>query len=379
MWQDASSESIAEPDVENMLDDTPRQFEVAHIDLSRELRGGARQMILLAEALRDLPAGNDLKQRLIVRGETPVAAACKKIGGVAAIAAGRTALSAAKAAIGADIVHVHDEAGVAAGALLTHRGLPFVATRRVVSVPSVSFVTRWAWGRASRVVGVSDRVSSVMRAYLNADNVTTIVDSVALPTRSDAEQSPRDERTTFVVGCLGPVDFSIKGQDLLLDAARRLLGTCPEVDVIFTGDGPDHHRLIDLAAQLPNVRVIGWQDDIATFMQQLDALVLPSRFEALGAAMLEAMAMAVPVVAADCGGVSELLQHEVNGLLVVRDSPNELARAIARLAHDESLTRRLGASSLRTAARHGTRRMAEDYFSAYLNILAWEQARRLSL
>ena len=373
------AEPIAETEFEFSQYDKTEKLEIAHIELSTELRGGPRQMISLARALRELPAGNHIRQRVIVRRGSAVAAACERIDGVAKIGIRPGALPAARSAKGADIVHVHDEAGVTAGALLSHRGLPFVATRRAVTVPSVNLKTRWAWGRASRIVGVSDRVSSVMRAYLNHSNVSTIVDCVDPLVHNNSISKPKRDDETFIVGCLGPIDFAVKGQDLVVDAARRLLGTCPQVDILIAGGGPDRGRLQDLSDYLPNVKILDWQDDIAAFMRQLDALILPSRFEALGTTILEAMAMAVPVIAADAGGIAELLKHEVNGLLVSRESPDEIAHAVNRLVHDESLVRRLAASSVRTAANHSTARMAEDYYSAYLNTLAREQARRLSI
>ena len=91
------------------------------------------------------------------------------------------------------------------------------------------------------------------------------------------------------------------------------------------------------------------------------------------------MSMSVAVIAAEVGGIPEIVRNDVNGLLVHRDSPDEIAAAVRRLANDESLLHRLGINAARTAARLNVRAMAEEYYSTYLNVLASEQAKRLAI
>ncbi|MBT8079658.1 MAG: glycosyltransferase family 4 protein [Gammaproteobacteria bacterium] len=355
--------------------DVACQLSVAHIDLTAEMRGGPRQMLALVRALAREPVCDGLVQTVVVRRGTAVAEAAARLDDVAIVATSNSALAAARAARHADIVHVHSDSGVAAGALLSHRGIPFVVTRRSAIVPKVNFATRWSFSRASRVVGVSDRVSAVMKAYLSHQSVSTIPDCVSTSTSQRRGECPN---RYFVVGCIGTIHFATKGQDLLVDVARRLLGSCPQVELVITGDGPDAGRLQALCAGLPNVRLNGWQDDLAELYEEMDVLVQPSRFEALGSTILDAMSSARPVIASDVGGIPEIVQNEVNGLLVPTESAEEIAAAISRLAHDDALLRRLGASAARTSSRFGVKRMAEDYWSTYLNVLAGEQAKRLS-
>jgi glycosyltransferase involved in cell wall biosynthesis len=77
-----------------------------------------------------------------------------------------------------------------------------------------------------------------------------------------------------------------------------------------------------------------------------DVFVLPSRHEGLSTALLEAMAMGVPVVATRVGGNPELVEHGETGLLVDPD-PEQLARAIALLLEDRGLAKRLAESAAR--------------------------------
>lgn len=378
MWHGSASQRKAQEyhDEESLNGDTT--LRVVHIDMTPGLRGGPRQMIALANELRYLPSDDDIEQILVVRAGTPVAAACQSIDGVTVRPVGNSTILAARAAKDADVIHVHDEAGIAAAAILSHWGIPFIATRRSAIAPKMQFTTRWAYFRAARVIGVSDRVSSMMRAYRNNRYVGTIPDCAAIATGLEKGSGTRDSHRNFVVGCIGTIDFETKGQDLVVDAARILLGTCPQVDIVIVGDGPDAGRLRSLCADLSNVTVIDWQDDVEAQYRQIDALVQPSRVEAFGSTILEAMSTAVPVIATDVGGIPEILRNDVNGIMVERNSAVAIAGAITRLANDVSLARRLAASGKRTSSRFSAKRMAQEYYSEYLIVLASEQARRLT-
>ena len=216
-----------------------------------------------------------------------------------------------------------------------------------------------------------------MAAYLNGGDVDTILDCVERAPGNVPGDS--NQPRNFVVGCVGTIDFETKGQDLLIDAARRLLGSCPHVDIVFVGAGPDSERLRILSDGLPNIRHIAWTDDIFAQFQKMDVLIQPSRIEGLGSTILEAMSMSLPVVATDVGGIPEIVKNERNGLLVARDSPDDIVAAISRLANDDSLLRRLGTSACRTAQRLNAKTMAEEYYSTYLNVLARVQAKRLTI
>lgn len=354
------------------------KLRIAHIDLTPSLRGGPRQMISLAKELRDLGEGDNLQQVMIVGRRTSVATACRVIEGVETREIIQSVISAARAARSANILHIHDDSSIGAGALLSHRGIPYVVTHRTVTPPKVNFMTRWTYGRASRIVGVSERVSAVVAEHTNGNNVGTIFDCADLNGDVQDAQEIRDRQNNFVVGCVGTIDFQKKGQDLLLEAARTLLGTCPQVDIVFVGSGPDADKLHGLADGLPNVSIVDWQDDIYSQYRQMDALVQPSRVEALGSTILEAMSMSLPVIATDVGGIPEIVRNEVNGVLIKKNSTGELVTAITRFANDDSLVRRLASSARRSASHLSARRMAEEYYSTYLNVLASEQARRLS-
>ena len=92
------------------------------------------------------------------------------------------------------------------------------------------------------------------------------------------------------------------------------------------------------------VEIKGWQSMPVTaeLIKNADVMLMPSRRESFGVAALEALAHGKPVIATNVGGIPEIVEDEVNGLLIPADDPESLAMAILRLAGDEDLRRRMG-------------------------------------
>jgi glycosyltransferase involved in cell wall biosynthesis len=138
-----------------------------------------------------------------------------------------------------------------------------------------------------------------------------------------------------------------KDHDVLLKAVAML---AEPLTVALVGVGPDG-ELSALAAAAPQheVRCVPFRPDVLPFYRLFDAVVLPSRAEGLSQALLEAMALGLPVVASRAGGNVDLVSHEVDGLLVPARDAAAFASALARLLGDAALRRRLGERGRRTA------------------------------
>jgi glycosyltransferase involved in cell wall biosynthesis len=103
----------------------------------------------------------------------------------------------------------------------------------------------------------------------------------------------------------------------------------------------------------------------------LDALLMPSLHEGLPYTLLGAISLGVPVVASRVGGLAEVLRHEETGLLVDVGDGDGLAQALARLASDPVLARRLGAAAAREQReRYTLERKVEDYLKVYGDVAA---------
>lgn len=140
-----------------------------------------------------------------------------------------------------------------------------------------------------------------------------------------------------------------KGQDVLLGALPALLARVPDVQVVLVGDGPDAQQL--RSAALDRVHFVGNQRDARPWVVAADVVVLPSRWEAGSLVLLEAMALARPVVSTAVGDAA--VQLEGAGAVVPVADPRALAEALAVRLEDTALAEREGhAGRARVVAEH---------------------------
>jgi glycosyltransferase involved in cell wall biosynthesis len=147
-----------------------------------------------------------------------------------------------------------------------------------------------------------------------------------------------------------------KGHEFLIRAMPAILGRHPRVKAVICGEGGLRGLLQAQIAELrleASVYLTGNRRDIDRFLNTADIFVLPSRWEGLPVALLEAMSVGLPVVATHVEGVEEVIQNETQGLLVPPGDPEALAAAVIELIGRGESRRRMG-----EAAR---RRIEESY------------------
>ena len=146
----------------------------------------------------------------------------------------------------------------------------------------------------------------------------------------------------FNIGIVGRL-VEVKGHVHLLEALRRIKHAS-KLRVYVFGEGPleaAYRRLCEEHGLTSIVRFMGFRADVQDYLRRLDLLVMPSLHEGLPFTLLEAMFQKVPVVASRVGGLAEVIEHDVTGLLVERSDHISLAAAIERLYSDAALRHRL--------------------------------------
>ena len=136
-----------------------------------------------------------------------------------------------------------------------------------------------------------------------------------------------------------------KGHATLLTAWPTVLRSVPDAYLLVVGEGSRREALEGQVAELRiahRVVFTGRRDDVPAVTAAFDVAVLPSYREAQGLTILEAMALSRPVVASNVGGIPEMVEDGVTGLLVPPDDADALAAAIVRLLLDHSLADTLG-------------------------------------
>lgn len=147
----------------------------------------------------------------------------------------------------------------------------------------------------------------------------------------------------------------VKGIATLLEAIAILAAQHPSIHLQIAGEGSLRTRLEEQAARLSlsqNVSFLGWRSDMAPLLQSWSIFVQPSLDEGFGVAALEAMASGLPVVAADAGGLRELVEDGTTGFLVPPRDPAALAAKIRLLAGDPVLRQTMGAAGRRRVEEH---------------------------
>ncbi len=173
-----------------------------------------------------------------------------------------------------------------------------------------------------------------------------------------------DEKA-LVVGFVGRLEME-KGVDVLLAAAARLNRLHHNLVFLIVGSGSLEHQLHAEAKQLglPNVRFLGFRSDANVLYEGMDILVLPSFYEGLPMSILHAMAAGCAVVATGVGGLPEVIEHKVSGMLVKSGDGEGLTRAIDHL---------IANPAQRDAMTLNARQRVEEKFSARRMVLETEQ------
>lgn len=165
-----------------------------------------------------------------------------------------------------------------------------------------------------------------------------------------------------------------KGVPDLIKAAPRVIMEHPETKFVIVGNDQSVLQLEGLCAGLGvscNFEFAGWrsQADLLGYYQQATIFVMPSLTEALGVTFLEAMAAGVPVIGTNVGGIPEIVQNGINGLLVPVESPSSLTKAINRLLSDDQLRKNLAENARRTLNKFDVISMMECTYRLYREVI----------
>ncbi|MFQ5730860.1 MAG: glycosyltransferase [Planctomycetaceae bacterium] len=180
--------------------------------------------------------------------------------------------------------------------------------------------------------------------------------------------SPHHQTLLFV----GRLDAQ-KGIEVLLDAFGQLAQTQPTLHLLLAGDGPLRATVEEFARQRAlesRVHLPGRRGDIPHLMQAADCLVLPSLWEGMPNAVLEAMAAGLPVIATAVEGVSELLVDGETGRVIPRGDAGALVRAVSCLvANPAAASRAARRAQLLVRETFTWDRVVQEYVALYRSLL----------
>lgn len=241
-------------------------------------------------------------------------------------------------------------------------------------------------GIVSTLIAVSEQVRkmAVEVEKVRPEKVQVILNGVDLPPlepekRAHIRQKVRQELglppecpLLLTVGRL----TEQKGHTYLLQAIPAVLESHPGAVFAFAGEGELQDKLTAQAAELGISRAVcllGLRPDALRLLQAADVFVLPSLWEGMSMALLEAMAAGLPVVVSEVEGIGDLLTPERDGLVVPPRDPAALAGAITRLLSDGGLRGQLGkAARQKVAADFSAEAMCARYADVFWRLLGEE-------
>jgi glycosyltransferase involved in cell wall biosynthesis len=350
---------------------------IIHVASGREWRGGQNQVRLLARALAKDPG---LRQTVVTGRGSELAARLRQ----ESIPVVETAWSAGidpralfnvwRLANATTILHAHDaHALVLAGIAAAVTGARLVVTRRV------DFHLRRPgfWGRADRVIAISNAVRDVLRSDGLASTRIEVVHS-GIDLQEVRSAPPALIRAQLGLAPNLPLVVNVaalvphKDHLTLLAAAALLHRRLPDLHWVIAGEGPLETQLRNQVHEMglaDRIHFLGQVSNARGVIAEGDLFVLTSREEGLGTSVLDAMALGIPIVATQAGGIPEMLGKGAGVLVPIGDAGG-LAANVELLLHDQALRERIRAAARLQVTSFTDAAMADGVRSVYRSILS---------
>lgn len=351
---------------------------VLHIDSERYWRGGQQQAVYLHQELLRLgrksyllcPPQSKTEKfcrlnnipvfTLKMRNEADIIAALK-ISGIVK-----------KHNIAVIVAHTAQALSLAIPAVKRNTFCKLIAIRRVDFHVGRNRLSRWKYSTAllDKIVAVSKAIKNILVSDgIVSEKITVIYDGIDLnkfkkgPSADDLKKKLDIPDNHIIIGTVAAL-VGHKDYPNFLNAAKSALEKNPNITFIAVGSGNEEKALKELHKQLnlgANFKFVGFQEDVGQFFRLFDIFVLSSKTEGLGSSLLDAMAMNLPVIGTNTGGIPELIENNKNGLLVEKENPRALADAIIKLADNDELRKYFAEEGLKRVQNFSVENIVKQY------------------
>jgi glycosyltransferase involved in cell wall biosynthesis len=285
-----------------------------------------------------------------------------------------------------DILHSHKSKENLLALLLARRfGVPFlVRTQHGMPEPRTfkdravyrleSMTARYA----SRVICVSDDLRQRLAGKISGERLAVIHNAIDLA-RVHSRFTVAEAKTRLgispecqVAGIVGRLE-AIKRVDLFLEVARHVLRELPSAWFVIAGTGREETSLRNSlrGSDLERRTIfLGERDDVYDILRAMDLLLITSDHEGVPTVLLEALALGVPVVSRNVGGIGEVISNSVSGQLVNSDDPGTIARASLPLLSAAALRRCLVSNGIKAVRKFSAAKNAANYMHTYQSLIS---------
>ncbi len=388
----ANSEQVTEQRAASHTRGRPgNRLAVCHLVSAEQWAGAEAQIAML---LRQLSANTALSLSAIVLGEGRLGEELKNCGIATALiphASGRFLASLHEASRflrenKIDVLHSHKSKENLLALLLarrfgirflvrTHHGMPEPHTLKDHVVYGIESMTA---RYASRVVCVSSDLKQRFASKVSGERLTVIRNAIDLErvrsrfTAGEAKIRLEISPECQVAGLVGRLE-AVKRVDLFLDVARCLSRELPSTRFVIAGTGREEAALRESLRGNDLERrtlFLGERDDIYDVLRALDLLFITSDHEGLPTVLLEALALGVPVVARNVGGIGEVISDCVSGRLVNSADAGTIASASLPLLGAGALRNRVISNGIKTVRAFSAAKNASNYMHIYHSVVS---------
>jgi N-acetyl-alpha-D-glucosaminyl L-malate synthase BshA len=282
-----------------------------------------------------------------------------------------------------DVINVHYSIPHATAAYLNREitGVPYVVTLHGSDVtilgsdPSYHPVNNHSVEQADAVTAVSDFMRREAYERLGVERevkvIPNFVDSETFkPAQCDSDIDKQENEIVIIhVSNFRPV----KRVPDLIYAMKIVTKEHPNATLLLVGDGPDRHnveRLIDHLNLSKNVKLTGFRSDVPNLMRCSDIGVLSSETESAPLTLLEGMSSGLPMVATNVGGIPEIIQDGVNGIIVPAKNPEAIASQLINLIKEPGLRTKLGTKARETILeKYTSEKIVNEYLKVFREVL----------
>ena len=343
---------------------------ITHINLAKGFRGGERQTLLLIQELSQ----HGYEQLFVTRVDSEVAKRVQALNlqNIKFTQIAKPYVLHLSHLKQSSLIHAHETkaAQVAFFANLLYK-IPYIITRRVDNPIKKNFFNQKIYENASYTVVLSHAIEEQTRKISDVIKIETIPSAFSALLINEESVNKLNKRfaNKFLIGNIGELDNTHKGQYYLIEAAKLLEKKYPNMHFIFLGKGKDAQKYQEQAKELTNITFEGFVNNVGDYIACFDLFVFPSLNEGLGSILFDVMQQRVPIIASNVGGIPDIITHESNGILVAPKDTHAIAHAIEKLYHDKQLATHLATQAHTTIDNFSKEKMCERYIKLYGEIL----------
>lgn len=357
---------------------------VLHIEAGKHLYGGAKQVLYLINGLANeqvenllvCPIGSSVASAIIALNHPLAQVQCTQMKGeldIALIFRLRSIIQAWQPSV----VLCHSRRGADIMGLIAARWckVPVVCVRRVDNTEPAWFA-KLKYHAFSKTVCISKAIRNVLVGEgvspQACEVIRSVVDTQEYQTKKDEHYLAQAFGFTnqhLVIGCFAQL-IERKGQANLLRAFQHVHNMLPNSRLLLCGKGNKKQDYQALTSELGLEHAVvfaGFRSDVAKLLPQLTVLAHPAYTEGLGVTLMQASACGIPIVATNAGGISEVVIHEHNGLIIPTDNVDSLKNNLMRVLLSKQLQQTLGCNGRDFVVKNCS---IESMVSAYLDLFA---------